>query len=215
VSNDNQLANTNIASLDPGVRTFNTIYDTLRDSCIFFGSGDISTINHLSHIIDNLKSKMTTVKARQRRNIKTVIKRVRKKIDNLLKEAHCKLAKFLCDHYDIVIISKFEVSNMVKKRNMRNQRRNIGRKTVREMLQWCHYKFRQRLLNKAEVCGVTVHEVDEAYTSKTCGRCGKLHKKLGAAKHFICPYCSYAADRDENAARNILLRNLPLISTLL
>jgi hypothetical protein len=39
----------------------------------------------------------------------------------------------------------------------------------------------------------TVIECDEAYTSKTCGKCGKVHAKLGSNKTF--KWCDYVADR--------------------
>ena len=47
-----------------------------------------------------------------------------------------------------------------------------------------------------------------AYTSKTCGRCGNLHNKLGENKLFQCSSCDVTLDRDANGARNILLRYL-------
>ena len=48
----------------------------------------------------------------------------------------------------------------------------------------------------------------EEYTSKTCGSCGYIHKKLGGSKEFCCPQCKTNLDRDINGARNILLRYL-------
>ena len=48
----------------------------------------------------------------------------------------------------------------------------------------------------------------EEYTSKTCGFCGYIHKKLGGSKVFCCPQCKTNLDRDINGARNILLRYL-------
>ena len=48
----------------------------------------------------------------------------------------------------------------------------------------------------------------EEYTSKTCGSCGYIHKKLGGSKVFSCPQCKTKLDRDINSARNILLRYL-------
>ena len=79
------------------------------------------------------------------------------------------------------------------------------------MLTWAHYRFRQRLIHKIREypwCKLVI--VDEQYTSKTCGNCGKIHWKLGSNKTFNCPYCKKEMDRDINAARNILLRFLTL-----
>jgi transposase len=56
------------------------------------------------------------------------------------------------------------------------------------------------------LCHVEI--VDEAFTSKTCGRCGKLHQQLGGQKVFACSRCPYRVDRDLNGARNIYLRYL-------
>ena len=71
-----------------------------------------------------------------------------------------------------------------------------------------HSKFRECLLSKAEEYGCTVMIVREDYTSKTCSCCGKIHKKLGSAKTFKCPTCGWTLGRDENGARNILIRHV-------
>ena len=81
------------------------------------------------------------------------------------------------------------------------------------MCTWSHYRFRQRLLSKAReypACKIVLTQ--EPYTSKTCGRCGALHAKLGSSKAFRCPAagCGYAADRDANGAHNIPLQHLTL-----
>jgi len=41
-------------------------------------------------------------------------------------------------------------------------------------------------------------------TSRTCGRCYRLHVRLGSSDVFTCPFCAYRAGRDDNAALNIL-----------
>jgi putative transposase len=51
----------------------------------------------------------------------------------------------------------------------------------------------------------------EEYTSQTCSECGYLNRKIGGAKEFKCPGCNQESDRDFNAARNILLKNMSLI----
>ena len=50
--------------------------------------------------------------------------------------------------------------------------------------------------------------VGEEYTSKTCGVCGVLNQKLGGKTKFVCGECGYEADRDLNAARNILIKSI-------
>jgi putative transposase len=50
--------------------------------------------------------------------------------------------------------------------------------------------------------------VDESYTSKTCGGCGRINHGLGKSKLFWCEQCGFRTDRDWNGARNIWLKFL-------
>ena len=90
---------------------------------------------------------------------------------------------------------------------VRRGARRLRCKTVRAMLTWSHYRFRQRLLQKAEATGgaCRVLVVDEAYTSKTCGGCGRL-QAVGGRDMYVCGACGMSAGRDANGARNVLLR---------
>ena len=75
------------------------------------------------------------------------------------------------------------------------------------MLGWAHFRFRQRLMSKAEETGVHVIIQDEAYTSKTCSWCGNV-QAIGGSKVYNCRGCNISIDRDENGARGIFLRAL-------
>lgn len=109
----------------------------------------------------------------------------------------------------MILIPEFGVSDMVKKRGKNGSwKRDISKNTSRRMLLLAHYRFRQRLLNKAKQYGRNVVIVNEAYTTKTCTRCGVLNNKVGGKKTFICNDCYLIIGRDDNGARNILLRNI-------
>lgn len=70
-----------------------------------------------------------------------------------------------------------------------------------------HFTFRQRLKAKCEEYNIEFMEVDESYTSKTCGSCGNLNNSLGSSKVFKCK-CGFCTDRDVNGARNIMIKGL-------
>ena len=91
---------------------------------------------------------------------------------------------------------------------IKKETRKIKQETVKQMLHWSHYQFRQTLKHKAREYGSIVHEVGEHNSSKGCGQCGRIHWKLGASKVFKCPYCQFTTDRDFNGSRNIMLMNL-------
>jgi transposase len=72
-----------------------------------------------------------------------------------------------------------------------------------------HFQSKQRLIAHAQHAGSMVFIVIEHFASNTCGHRGNLHTDLGSNKRFQCLSCNVVMDRDANAARNILLRNLP------
>ena len=194
-----------IVSLDPGVRTFQTTYDT-SGLATEWGKGDMDAVFNFCRRADKVQAVWQAKKGSKRRATKRVWLRMLEKIKNKVTEVHRKLAVWLCENYKVVLVSTFETSRMV-----RRGRRKINSRTARGMLTWAHYRFRQLLKAKAQLYpGVNIVECDEPYTSKTCGCCGDINYKLGGVKTFRCKRCGYVVDRDINGARNILLRYLTL-----
>lgn len=194
-----------VVALDPGVRTFQTCYSA-DGEVTEWGEADMNQLFQDCYAADRLQGRITrgTTKTKRRRRRRAWHRKL-ERITNKVDEVHKKMAAWLCDNHRVVLIPKFETQRMVRK----GANRKLHSKTARGMCTWAHFRFRQRLLSAAELrpwCKVIV--CDEAYTSKTCGRCGELHEKLGANKTFKCPKCDYVADRDISAARNILLRFL-------
>lgn len=201
---DNQ-ASPNVVALDPGVRTFQTTYDA-NGMASEWGKGGMSAIFCLCRRADKLQSSMSKKRGSKKRGCRRAWLRVLKKIRHKIDEIHHKTAKWLCENYTAILIPKFEVSKMVRRAN-----RKISSTVSRNMLTWAHFRFREFLKAKAQLYeDVRVVEVNEAFTSKTCGKCGALHETLGKSKTFECPKCAYTADRDVNGARNVLLRYISL-----
>ena len=192
-------------SVDPGVRSFMTGYDA--DGRVFeWGANDCIYLRRIHRHLDELKKRSACKDwcHHRRYKMKQAMQRMRLKIRNRVVDLHKKLAKWLCETYRCVVIPKFGVSKMVRKRN-----RRIGRQTTREMHALSHYKFRQILLNKARSYPwVKIIVTEEPWTSKTCSHCGWIHMNLGASHHFICQACTSVFGRDTNAAKNIVVRYL-------
>lgn len=196
------VQNGKVVAIDPGVRTFLTTYD--QDGEVHeWGKGDQTQLYKLGVHVDRLNKKASSARHASRRRIKKAIGRIYDRVRNLVDDVHKKAAKWLCENHQVVLIPKFSSQQMTR----RGERR-IHTKTVRSMLHWSHYRFRQRLLFKAtEYPGVEIKEVTEEYTSRTCGVCGHLAPKF-SSKQFICPSCRWQCDRDVNGARNVLLKYL-------
>jgi putative transposase len=198
-----------IVALDPGVRTFQTFYSPEMAGHI--GYHDFGRLVRLCHHLDNLISRYSTsTNMKQRYRMRKAANRLRWKIRDLRDELHAKTVRFLVDHFDIILIPTFETSQMAKR-----EQRKIRSKTVRAMLTWAHYQFKERLKVVAQQEGKRVIEVNEAYTSKTCSWSGEV-VQIGSREH-IRGSDGIEMQRDMNGARGIFLRalvELPLLGNL-
>ncbi len=134
-----------IIALDPGVRSFLTGFD--GEKFIDIGNRDITRIFRLGQHIDKLISTKTTLKGRLNKHKR---KRLNKKINslfirirNLIDEVHKKVAKWLTTEYRVIFLPTFESSHKVAKSG--KKKRFLNSKTVRQMLNWAHYRFKQTL----------------------------------------------------------------------
>ena len=189
-----------VVTLDPGVRTFLTYFS--ETGCSWIGHHAINKIQRLCYHLDDLLSRAAKATRSKRRNMRRAAKRMRTRIRNLIDELHHKVARFLVDNFDLILLPTFETSDMC-----RRGKRKIRRKSVRQMLTLSHYRFKQFLKHKAKETGAVVIEVCEAYTSKTVSWTGELVHNLGGRK-IIKDAAGNTMDRDINGARGIFLRAL-------
>ena len=190
-----------IVSLDPGVRTFQTFYS--ENSCGKLGDGDFGRIHRLCAYLDKLMSKKEKAPSRRKNSIKKAINSLRFKIKNLVDDLHHKVAYFLVTNFDTILLPIFETQKMSSR-----TKRRIGKKSVRAMLTWAHFRFKNFLKSKAFEYGKTVIDVNEAYTSKTVSWTGEIVPNLGGSKSITSTLTGDIMDRDYNGARGIFLRAL-------
>lgn len=197
---------TSWVALDPGVRTFQTLYSPEKGVAFKIGDGDMTRIVRLCKHLDKLISKTSQTKAyRKVKRYNKASFRLRERIKHLIDDVHWKAINFLLSRFQNILIPSFDVSRMVRKAD-----RKIGKQSVRKMLTWRHYTFRKRLIEKSKFTNSNVYVIGEEYTSKTCGNCFQLHHKLGGKKQFHCPHCNVKIERDLNGGRNIFLKNVSL-----
>jgi len=198
-----------ICALDPGCRTFQTWYSD-QGRCGMIGKFEKQQI--LLKKADSLKSKMDIESQHKhstwRRHIRRQYLRVLEKVRNRTDEIHKKTASFLAETFRIILIPIFKTKRMLGQGY-------LASRTCRMMQTWSHYKFRKILQDHAQLyTNVKALTCNEAYTSKTCGICGNIHHHLGGSEIFTCPACGFTANRDYQAARCILMRNLPFLLAL-
>lgn len=196
-----------VVAIDPGIRTFATFLS--ENSVGEVGKGDFSRIARLCHHLDDLISRMSASVCAVKRRMKKAASRIRLKIRNLIDELHHKAARFFVTNFDVILLPTFETSQM-----SRRGLRRIRSKSVRSMLTFAHYRFKQFIKHKAFELGKLVIDCNEAYTSKTVSWTGEIIKNLGGAK-LIKSADGQVMSRDRNGARGIFLRalvDIPLLS---
>jgi putative transposase len=205
-----------IAAIDPGIRTFVTLYDPGRERIVEWGMhggrkdrthDGTKLLGWLTRKIGRLENAAKQAHKRHRQRIRKLANRIRHRVIDLTTELHHKLALWLCQNYSVVLLPKFNAKGISRRKGLpAGKRRAICRNATRKLAQMSPFTFRQFLLHKAREFGTQVLICDEYFTSKTCTNCGMLNHDLGASKTLVCPACSATYDRDAGAARNILLR---------
>lgn len=171
---------------DLGTRTFLTCYD----------STSIVEFHRNKYVLKKLTDKIDSMKANRKRNYK--IAKAENKIKNIISDLHWRTAVYLTDNYDTIFMGKLESQKLAQKSN--------NRKLNRDLNIFSHYKFMEKL---KYLC-ITKHRnlvmVNEAYTSQTCPKCGKVTKTT--EKKWHCNECYLEMDRDFLGARNILMKGI-------
>ena len=189
------VSRNNVCTLDPGIRTFQTLYSP---SGITYQFGDEKGI--LKKNIDRIEHVKLL---KNKKWYKKYINRLREKLKNRVTDLHWKTSLLLCKNFDTILVGNMSTKDIVKKSL------NLHSSTKQMVYALSHFLFKQRLLSKSQEYNCVFKEVDESYTSKTCGGCGEINNHLGSAKVFNCAEntCSYTMHRDIHGARNIYIKN--------
>jgi putative transposase len=198
-----------IVSIDPGIKTFATCYNP-DDGGVYKWGDKPWLLAWLSRKCDRLATKAREHCGHSRRRILKVAARVRRHITDLVSELHRKFSLWLCRNFSVVLLPKFSPKRCGQRKNLPfGKRRSLCKKTTRRLMQLGHFRFRQSLQHKCKEFDTKLEVCSEAYTSMTCGHCGRLNRKLTLRDRvYTCPSCEWTADRDANGARNVLLRYL-------
>lgn len=117
------------------------------------------------------------------------------RIANIRKDSLHKFTTYACKNHAHITIEDLCVAGMLKNHHLAQAIADTSMGEIKRQLQY-----------KAEKFGTRVLVIDRFYpSSKTCSNCGWINEKLDLSQRvFICLECGYVADRDYNAAKNIL-----------
>jgi putative transposase len=189
--------NQGVCALDPGVRTFLT--GASSNGALKIGKGAFGRIVRLCKHLDALVSKAARTK---KKSVRRAVGRARVRIRDLIDDLHFQSIGYLTRTFKTIVFPEANFTSAVAKAT-----RRIGSRSARSLMTFAFARFRDRLIAKAEVVGVNVITVCEAYTSKTANWTGEIVHNLGGAKTITSK--GIRLDRDLNAALGILLKALP------
>jgi putative transposase len=122
------------------------------------------------------------------------VARLHEKTANQRRDFHHKQARKLVDSHGLIVHEALNVKGIARTR-LAKSTHDVG---------WA--SFVSILAAKAEEAGARVVAVDPKNTTQACSNCGALPevKKTLSVRTHICSSCEYIADRDVNAAQNVL-----------
>jgi len=115
------------------------------------------------------------------------------KIKRQRRDFQYKTAKQYAEQYQVIAVEKLQILNMVQNHSL-----------AKSIMDASWSAFLDILSEKAERAGHAVIRVNPRFTSQKCFKCGEIVQKSLSVRTHICPFCGYIADRDVNAAQNIL-----------
>ena len=106
--------------------------------------------------------------------------------------------EFMTDHPAMTLLVEERLSSGGKSK---------GRKWNRRLSSWMRGILSESLANKTSAHGVRREEVNPAYTSQACWRCGHVERHNRKKQVFRCRNCGYDAHADGLAASNVRSRH--------
>lgn len=127
------------------------------------------------------------------RKAKHILARFYERINNKRRDFLHKVSNYYASRYDLIFLERLRVLNMVRNHKLARKIMDASWSTFKSM---CQYKANR------------VVEVEAAYSSIACSRCGHLVPKSLAVRTHSCPKCMVMLDRDHNSAMNHLQNGL-------
>jgi putative transposase len=189
----------NVIGVDVGIKNLATC--STGDN--FTGEQVQSVRNRYQTLRSQLQSKGTRSAKRHLKKMSGREKRFQKDINHCISKRIIELAK---QHNSALALE--DLKNIRKTARQRKKQRGIFNR-------WAFNQLRNFISYKAQRQGIPMMLVEPAYTSKTCSSCGNLGIRNGQIFH--CSSCSFQADADFNASRNIqrVAFNQPIVAGVL
>ena len=137
--------------------------------------------------------------SKSRQKARRKVAKIHARIADRRRDYQHKLSTKLIRENQVVCVESLQVKNMVQNHRLAKAIGDVG---------WG--EFVRQLDYKAQWYGRTLVKIDKFYpSSKRCHHCGHVLDSLSLdIRHWVCPECQMAHERDINAAQNVLAAGL-------
>lgn len=161
----------------------------------------IDSPRHLQASLKKLRVLQRMVARRQkgsnrRRKAVRQLARQHERIASQRRDWWHKVTTWLVQEYGVIVLEELNLNFMLRNGSLARAAHDVSIGIFRELLDY-----------KAIEAGVEIVAVNPAYTSQVCSECGCIVEKKLSERVHNCPECGFTADRDVNAALNILYRS--------
>jgi putative transposase len=194
-----------VVAFDLGIKTLAT---GVNEQGRFYHIGGFKGNRWYNRQLDKIRSKRDRCKKGSRRyiHLSKVYRRVSEKKRNKQQDCLHKASHLIAHRLveSTVVIGELSQRQMVIKAHA-ERNKHLNRAVYND---WGLYRFVQMLLYKCVLSGKELVLLDERDTSKTCSQCGHTCAMPLWKRTYRCRNCGLIMDRDDNSARNILMRFL-------
>ena len=122
--------------------------------------------------------------------------KIQRKIKNQKEDQYHKISNDLTNNFDRITIEKLDIKKMKE-----SQKTHLNR--LISEISW--NSVIQKLKYKSEMKNKIIREIDPAFTSQRCFKCGHISKNNRKSQSdFSCLNCKHTENADINASKNIL-----------
>ena len=137
------------------------------------------------------------------------IQKIHERIRDIRRDFLHKATTEISKNHAMIVVEDLQVKNMSRSasRDIENPGRQVAAKSGlnKSILDQGWSEFRRQLDYKLTWQGGLLIKVEPQYTSQRCSRCLHTSKESRRTQsEFVCVFCGFSMDADENAAKNIL-----------
>ena len=195
---------TNIVGIDRGINFIAVAYDS-KGKTVFFPGRSIKNKRAAYKKVRKELQQRGTKSARRR------LKQIGQRENRWMSDINHQVSKALVESNPTGTLFVLEDLS-----GIRNATERVRKKDRYVQVSWSFHDLGTKLKYKAVRAGSQVIEVNPAYTSQTCPKCGFVHKLNRDKKNhtFQCRTCGYRSNDDRIAAMNLYFKGIQYHSTV-